>query len=886
MKILAAPVIAMVTLAFSLGTSAPARSASADVARATLSNGLRVIVVRDRLAPVATAVMNYEVGSDEQWIPGLAHATEHMMFRGSATLSSSQLMDAIGITGGELDASTTPTVTRYFFTVPSAYLDIALRAERSRATGLLLSQRLWGQERGAITQEVQQDNSNAFYRLFVKMQDRLIGGTPYAKNTLGTVADFAHSVDSTQLRKFYQQWYHPNNAIYVIAGDVDPQATIDSVRRIFDDVPAAKLPAREPVLLRPLHAALYHDTSDQGYTVVGIGYRFPGYDSRDFAAGQILGDVLSSERSIFGGLPYTGKALATQFATQEYPKIGIGIAVGVVPVTTPPQTIDREMRAIIDGYRKTGVPPELVEAARLREISSIEFNANSIDELAFEWSDAVAVQGLSSPDDMIAQYQRVTADDVNRVLRTYLDNRRAVVAYAVPKNTGATSSGAPMAKENNLIPPTSHQPLPTWAQHVLDNLRVPDQTLTPTDMQLANGIRLIVQPERISHTVVVAGQIENEPAVQEPAGKEGIDEVTTALFPYGTTTYDRLAFARQLDDIAATTSAGTEFGLEVLSSHFERGVQLLADQELHPAFDAADFAVVRDQTAGALAGETSSPQYLASLALVRALYPAGDPSQRRATPQGVRNLTLSDVKSWYASAYRPDLTTIVVIGDTTPEAAKAIFERYFGGWQARGLRPNVDLPSVPLNAPSETDVPATGRVQSTVRLVETLGIVRSDPAWAQLQLANTVLTGGFYSSLLYHDLREVHGYVYNVQSSVSAGKTRATFGLEYGCDPQNILPAQAQATAIIQRLQQQPIDSDRLLRSKALLMGQLPIREASYDGVAAEFLRYASLGLPLDQNLIDARAELAATPASVQAALSKYVRPKAFVRVVTGPAAR
>ena len=235
--------------------AAGAGAAAPDVARATLSNGLRVIVVRNALAPVVTTVLNYEAGSDEQWIPGLAHATEHMMFRGSATLSSSQLMDAVGITGGDFDADTTPTVTQYYFTVPSAYLDIALRAERSRATGLLMSQKLWGQERGAITQEVQQDQSDAFYRLFVKMQGRLIGGTPYAKNTLGTVSDFANKVNSTQLLRFYHDWYHPNNAVYIITGDVDPAQTITEVRRLFGDIPAAKLPAREPVRLQPLKAA-------------------------------------------------------------------------------------------------------------------------------------------------------------------------------------------------------------------------------------------------------------------------------------------------------------------------------------------------------------------------------------------------------------------------------------------------------------------------------------------------------------------------------------------------------------------------------------------------------------------------------------------------------
>jgi len=829
-------------------------------------------------------MLNYEVGSDEQWIPGLAHATEHMMFRGSATLSSSQLMDAVGIAGGDFDADTQPTVTQYFFTMPSQYLDIGLRAERSRATGLLMSQSQWNQERLAITQEVQQDNSVALYRLFVKMQTRLLGGTPYAKNTLGTVVDFAKNVNSAQLLKFYRQWYHPNNAIYVVAGDVDPAATIARVREIFGDVPAAKLPPREPVRLAPLRGALYHDSSDQAFTAVLLGYRFPGYQNPDYAAGQILSDVLSSQRSEFGGLAFTGKALGTVFVVQPYPKAAVAIAAAAVPVTTPPQTIDGELRSIIDGYRKNGVPPDLVEAAKQREIADLEFNANSIEGQATEWSEAVAVQGLSSPDDMIAQFDRVTVDDVNRVLRTYLDNNRVVVAYAVPKNAGAASAGGTMAKENNEIPPSSHQPLPGWAHSALEHLRVPEQTLSPTDMRLSNGIRLIVQPEHVSHTVVVDGEILNDPGVQEPAGKEGVADITEGLMPYGTTTYDRVALQTELDKIAATTSPGTDFGLEVLSSHFERGVALLADEELHPAFRQSDFAVVQQQDVGGLTGEMSTPDHLAEVALNKALYPPGDPDQRFATPQSAGSLTLDDVRSWFAAAYRPDLTTIVVIGDTTPEEARALFERYFGSWQSSGPKPNVEPPPVPPNTPSQTNVPATGRVQSSVRLVETVPLVRSDPAWPQLQVANTVLTGGFYSSLLYHDLREVHGYAYSIGSRLSAGKVRARFGIDYACEPQNIVPAEQQVKAVLQRLQSSPIEPDRLLRAKALLMGEVPIRESSYHGVTEQLLDYASLDLPLNQNVIDAQAELAATAASVQAALAKYVRPDAFVRIVTGPA--
>ena len=97
------------------------------------------------------------------------------------------------------------------------------------------------------------------------------------------------------------------------------------------------------------------------------------------------------------------------------------------------------------------------------------------------------------------------------------------------------------------------------------------------------------------------------------------------------------------------------------------------------------------------------------------------------------------------------------------------------------------------------------------------------------------------------------------------------------------MPAQSQISGILTQLTQQPIAADRLLRSKALLMGEVPIREASYDGVTAQLLDYAALGLPLDQNLVDARAELSATAQSVREAIEKYLRPRGFVRVVTGP---
>ena len=175
------------------------------------------------------------------------------------------------------------------------------------------------------------------------MQSRLIGGTPYAKNALGTVTDFAQNVNSAQLLRFYDTWYHPNNAIYVIVGDVDPTSTIAQVRELFGDVPAAKLPARPAVRLAA--AALGAPITTRPIsriTAVLLGYRFPGYDSPDYAAGQILGDVLSSQRSTFGGYAVHRQGVwARSSSIRPTRRSGSAIAFGAVPVSTPPETIDR-----------------------------------------------------------------------------------------------------------------------------------------------------------------------------------------------------------------------------------------------------------------------------------------------------------------------------------------------------------------------------------------------------------------------------------------------------------------------------------------------------------------------------------------------------------------
>src|ERR1700690_2347219 len=180
------------------------------VLRATLPNGLRVILVRNTLAPVVATSINYLVGSDEapDGFPGTAHALEHMMFRGSPGLSADQLANIGSVMGGNFNANTRESLTQYLFTVPAEDLEVALHIEALRMQDLVASSADWDQERGAIEQEVAQDLSNPGYQLYEQLRAAMFAGTPDAHDPLGTRPSFDRTT-AQALRDFNATWYAP-----------------------------------------------------------------------------------------------------------------------------------------------------------------------------------------------------------------------------------------------------------------------------------------------------------------------------------------------------------------------------------------------------------------------------------------------------------------------------------------------------------------------------------------------------------------------------------------------------------------------------------------------------------------------------------------------------
>ncbi len=870
-------------------TGMPSGKPDANVTRSTLANGMRVVIIHDTLAPVVTVETNFMVGGDEtpQGFPGMAHAEEHMAFRGCTGMSADQTAAIYAQLGGDNNADTQQNITQFYATVPASDVGVALQAQAACLRGVDNTQAEWDQERGAIEQEVARDLSNPTYKFISRLNVAMFAGTPYAHDPLGTKESFDKTT-AAQLQDFYKTWYSPSNAILVVSGDIDPAATVKQIRELFEPIPRHDLPAHPAVTLQPVKADSFTLDSNLPYVLGFISYRMPGTDSPDYAAAQILSDVLGSQRADLYALVPAGKALAAQFEVAEtYPKASVGFGLVALPAGQDATGAINEMRGILAKYAQNGVPAELVEASKRSEIAQAEFQRNSIPGLANVWSNALAAEGRNSPEEDVDAIRKVTVADVNRVAKQYLLNQASITAVLKPVPTGqAFAQNGFGGGEKVTSAPTKPVTLPPWAAAQLEQLKAPTPSAKPSDVTLPNGIRLIVQPDHTSATVTVVGAVKQNADLETPPGQEGVSDVLDGLYSYGTTSLDRLAFQKALDDIAANESAGARFSLTVLKENFARGVALLADNELHPALPADAFKVTQQQTSQFVAGNRQSPGYHTSRALQTALLPASDPTLREPTPATLDKLTLENVKGYYATTMRPDLTTIVVIGDTTPEEARAVIEKAFGGWKAAGPKPETTLPPVPPNRASAATVPDPEAVQDSVALVEELALNRFSPDYYPLQLGNHVLGGGFYATRLYHDIRQVAGLVYTVDVSLNASKTRAAYTVDYGCDPANVSKARTLVERDLNAMRTEEVTPGELHQAKALLLRQIPLGESSEDAVAGAMLARAQLGLPLDEPVHAAERYIALTAAEVKAAFARQIDPARLVQVVRGPAPR
>ncbi|MDE1232082.1 M16 family metallopeptidase [Vibrio aestuarianus] len=761
-----------------------------------LDNGLTVVLSPDHSDPLVHVDVTYHVGSAREEVgkSGFAHFFEHMMFQGSEHVGDQEHFRIITEAGGTLNGSTNRDRTNYYETVPANQLEKMLWLESDRMGFLLdaVSQHKFEIQRDTVKNERAQNYDNRPYGLmWEKIGEAMYPeGHPYSWQTIGYVEDLDR-VDVNDLKAFFLRWYGPNNAVLTIGGDIDVEQTLAWVNKYFGSIPKGpdvENAPKQPATLPQDRFITLEDRIQQPMVVVGWPTEYRGSSSQPSldALAKILGSGTNSV--LYQDLVKTQKAVDAG-AFQECAELACTFYVyAMAPSGDKAQLapLYQELMQSLDKFNQQGV-----EQSRLDQITGMA-EANAVFALQ---SVAGKVTQLASnetfygqPDrieEQLAQLHAVSPQSVQAAYQNFLASKAKVTLSVVPKNRiDLAVQKANFTTPNRTLP--EHLKI---SDDQLDYRQVEDDFDRSIMPQVAQGVKAQMPPLYELYfdngTELLGTETSETPtvliAIDLPAGerhvargKEGLANLTAALLEEGSTKRSVETIQAQLDQLGSTISVNAnEYSTSIVISSLKKNVPATLDvvEEVlfHPAFKESDFERLKKQMLEGLVYQHQKPSWLASQATRQVLF--GQSIFARSsegTQQSLSDLTLADVKRFYAKHYTPHGAQIVVVGDITKQevANELVFFKQWRGEASPLLRPQI---VTPLETQKIYLVDKPDSPQSVVRFVRKgLPFDATDELFLS-QLANFNLAGNF-NSRINQNLREDKGYTYGASGYFASNR--------------------------------------------------------------------------------------------------------------------
>jgi predicted Zn-dependent peptidase len=449
------PLIAGLVL-FTLGAPVETRAeASIDdpalrVQRSTLPNGLTVLTLEDHATPVVSFQMWVRAGSrDESRYTGIAHLFEHMMFRGSKHIGPEEHARLINARGGRLNAYTSRDSTVYFEDVTAESLPLVIDLEAERLANLNISAEILDTEREVVLEERQlrtEDSPDG--RVFEALAALVWTAHPYRWPVIGWRSD-VEQVTVEACRQFFRSYYAPNNVVLVVLGDFETEPTLERIRQRFGPLHRAqeipRNPTREPEQRGERRQTVYFDVHSP---ILAAAWHAPPSGHADAAPLDVASQILSAGRSsrLYRKLVYQEQqALYARGGYWELKDAGLFHAFAGVRPEASIDAVEELLFAEIRRLGDEGVTPEEVEKAKRQLEVALVRGLDTAHAVASRVGrDEVTFGRVRPLEELLAEIQQVTPEDVQRVVATYLvDEKRSVVRLVAPPAGSAAPETEP-----------------------------------------------------------------------------------------------------------------------------------------------------------------------------------------------------------------------------------------------------------------------------------------------------------------------------------------------------------------------------------------------------------------------------------------------------------
>ena len=904
------PVLAQPTVVAAAPTPVPALIAKVKIPhkKFVLANGLTVLVHEDRKAPVVGVAMWYNVGSKDEpkGKTGFAHLFEHLMFNGSENLPEDffKYLQQIGAT--DYNGTTDFDRTNYFQTAPKGALERVLFMESDRMGHLLgaVTQGVLDNQRGVVQNEKRQNDNKPGGLVFYEVLKALFPeGHPYRHFAIGSMADL-DDASMADVRQWFIDNYGPNNAVLVLAGDIDEAEARPLVEKYFGKIKRGPVnnPAKAavPTLSAPKSMVMKDRVAA---TQVSRYWPMPGLLDRQLVAldvgGSVLGGLASSRLE---KILVRDEKIATSVAAGLYPaqRVGIFYVDATVKPGVDPALVNRRIDEILGEYVANGPTAEEVRRASTSEVAQRIRGLESVG--GFGGKAVTLAQGETIAGDSnfyartLANYATVTPTEISAAMKQWLTRPAFSLtlepgdrpAYDEAKGVAATSAAAKAEPKRPATARAAVRPIPPLSP--LAALDFPDIA----NVRLSNGL----QVEYAQRTAVPITQVAinfNAGDSADPVDRRGLQMMTMAMLDEGTSTMSAQALAERREELGAqiradgSTDRSTVY-LSAMTPNLGASLGLMGAVVKDASFAPAEIERVRSQQLTSVAQLKKDPNGMAQRTLPTLLYGAAHPYAvvRGGDEAVLKSLSRDELLAFRNSWLRADNAKIYVVSDRPLSEITPLLEAEFGRWSAPAAAKGVkSFGAVPAR-PATSRIVLIDRPQSPQSIIYGGQITPVDPKGPTeaLGAANDVL-GGSFLSRINMDLRETKGWSYGVGGGTSLNERAVSYVVS--------APVQADRTGdSIAALNEQfagffgakGVNAEELDRTIANRVNGLPGRFETAEAVLNAMMSNDLYGRPDNYHEMLAAKYRAFAASDLDNAMRAAVDPKGFVWVVVGDAAK
>lgn len=876
----------------------PGLSLTQGVRKTVLDNGLTVLTKEVHTAPVVSLQVWYKVGSRNEaaGVNGLSHQLEHLMFKGTTDrpIQFGRLFSALG---SQFNAFTSYDETAYFGTVERDKLEPLLVLEADRMEKSLNGSEQLASEKRVVISELQGYENGPGYRLNRAVMRAAFPDRPYGLPVGGTKAD-VEKFTLEQVQSYYQTYYSPDNATLVITGDFATEPVLKSIKQTFGQVPklpktAAKpnkatvtkeLPAKTPIILKqPGSAALLQ-----------VVYPLPDINHPDVPAIDLMDTILSGGRSsrLYQALVESGLASSVSASPAELIEPGWYSISATAAPGQELSKIDQVLQQSLAGLQHQEVTEEELKRAKSQLQAAFVLGNQDITSQATQLGYSQTVAGdYQYIERYLKAIAKVSAADVKRVSKTYLNSAKQTVGFFEPTlpggKPGASSAGAGRTVEN-FSPGKPVDPAEV-AKYLPPATSATASTLQPLPEQvtLANGLRVLLLPDHSAPTINLSGQIEAGSDFDNNQ-QAGTASLTAANLMNGTQTKNALTLAKALEDRGASlgfsaSREGVSIGGNALAANLPILIQTLADVVQNATFPAEQLELSRQRALIALKLESDDPRRLGRRAFQQAIYPANHPFHTFPTEDSLKSINRADLVHFYQEHYRPDTTVLALVGDFDPAQVRTLLNNTFGKWQAKGKRPVLSFPTVSLpKATMRLNQVIPGKAEA-VTYIGYNAISRKDPRFYTALVLNQILGGNTLSSRLGTEVRDRQGLTYGIFSAFQAGIHPGPFLISMQTAPNDTQKAIASTLALLKQLREQGVTEVELSTAKRAITSSYPVDLAKPSELVDVILSNSVFGLDREELRSFPKRIEEVSLAEVQQAIQELIHPENLVIVTTGP---